>query len=222
MGKRVFSVHTSFGIVDAVSQVFKELLPDVEQIPIVYDSLLADVRRAGYLTQAVTRRLVLYYLAAEAGGADVILNCCSSVGEAVDAGRPLVSVPIVRIDEQMARQAVQMASDIGVLATVETTLPPTTRLVQRAAVEAGRTIKIRQELCAGAMDALFYEKDAAKHDRLVLEGIRRMAAENELVVLAQGSMARLVPQLDAETAARVLSSPRGGVLKVKELLEQAR
>src|SRR3989304_5828645 len=105
VGKRVFSVHTSFGIVDAVSQVFKELLPDVEQIPIVDDSLLADVRRAGYLTQAVTRRLVLYYLAAEAGGADVILNCCSSVGEAVDAGRPLGSVPIVRVNQPTGRQA---------------------------------------------------------------------------------------------------------------------
>ena len=99
---------------------------------------------------------------------------------------------------------------------------PAPQVNPTAAVEAGRTIKVRQDLCAGAMDALFYEKDAAKHDRLVLEGIRRMAAENELVVLAQGSMARLVPQLDAETAARVLSSPRGGVLKVKELLEQAR
>ncbi|MCL4535894.1 MAG: aspartate/glutamate racemase family protein [Bacteroidetes bacterium] len=217
---RVCLIHTSNALIVPLTEVFQDILPQAELVHIMDDALLKDVRMAGHVTQGVTRRMVLYVMGAEAAGADIILNCCSSVSETMDVARQVVSTPIVKIDEPMAEEATRRGGRIGVLATVPTTLAPTCRLVERMASAGGKTLTIRQQVCEGAFDVLM-AGDARRHDEMVLEGIINLAKESNVVVLAQGSMARLVPQLDADVAACVLSSPRGGALRVREVLEKA-
>jgi Asp/Glu/hydantoin racemase len=217
---RVALIHTSFALVDPFTAIFNEMLPDVELVHIVDDWLLKDVRAAGQVTQSVARRMLLYAMGAEAAGADVILNCCSSVSETMDLARQVVSTPIVKVDEPMAEEAARRGGRVGVLATVPTTLAPTARLVARMANAAHSTVSIRQQEAEGAFDALL-GGDPARHDRMVLAGIIGLAKDSDVVVLAQGSMARLVPQLDPQVAQCVLSSPRSGIARVKEVLQQA-
>ena len=88
-------------------------------------SILQETRDAGEVTAGAASRLVSLYMEAVRSGADVILNACSSVGEAADAARPLaryMGVPIVRIHEEMCREAVRRGSKIAVVATLPTTL----------------------------------------------------------------------------------------------------
>ena len=56
-----------------------------------------------------------------------------------------------------------------------------------------------------------------EHDRLLKAEIERAMTENDVVVLAQGSMARLVPTLPQDSAP-VLSSLRSGVEALREQL----
>src|SRR5947199_1251012 len=137
--KTVFAIHTGPVLVDVFNKLFPELLPDVRLVNIVDDGLLNDVRAAGGLTPSVTRRIVGYGMLAEASGADAILNCCSSVGEAADLLSKTVNVPVVKIDNRMATEAVEKGSRIAVVATVATTLDPTERLIHRRAAEAGKS-----------------------------------------------------------------------------------
>lgn len=208
--KTVYAIHTGFALVEPLKPLFAERLPEVRLVNVVDDSLLADVRAAGQLTVAVTRRLVGYGLQAAASGADAILNCCSSVGEAADLLAQLVEIPVVKIDDRMAQVAIETGSRVGVVATLPTTLHPTERLLRRKAAEAGREIEVRPYLAEGAFDAL-REGDEARHDAMVLGQIESAAARNDVVVLAQGSMARLESQLPADIPAVVLSSPRLGI-----------
>src|SRR3954470_14328022 len=136
--KTVFAIHTGPVLVDVFKKLFPELLPDVRLVNIVDDGLLNDVRAAGGLTPAVTRRIVGYGILAESSGADAILNCCSSVGEAADLLAQTVSIPVVKIDSRMAEEAVERGSHIAVVATVATTLDPTERLILRKAQERGK------------------------------------------------------------------------------------
>jgi len=57
-----------------------------------------------------------------------------------------------------------------------------------------------------------------KHDRIVLEGVADIAREAEVVVFAQGSMARLKESLDDILAKKVLTSPESGVMEAKRVL----
>ena len=49
--------------------------------------------------------------------------------------------------------------------------------------------------------------DQARHDALVQEALARSAQSNEVVVLAQASMARVAQRLDASAGEKILSSP---------------
>jgi hypothetical protein len=118
------------------------------------DSLLVDAMAAGGVTPAVRSRMIAYFKAAESLGADLILNACSSVGEVVDAARPFMTTPIVKIDEAMAREAVRRGAAIGLAATTPTTLDPSTRLIEAKARETGKKVTIERTLCPGAYDKL--------------------------------------------------------------------
>ena len=76
--KKVALVHTGFVLVEALTSLFKENIPDVELIHIVDDSLLREVLEAGGVTKAVVARMLAYYQAAEAYRVDCIFNVCSS------------------------------------------------------------------------------------------------------------------------------------------------
>jgi Asp/Glu/hydantoin racemase len=192
-------------------------MPEVRIVNIVDDSLLADVRSAGRLTPSVTRRMVGYAELAQSSGASAIFNCCSSVGEAVDVIRKLVDIPIVKIDEKMAEEAVNLGRKIAVVATVATTLDPTVRLIESKAVEYGKSIDIERHLVDGAFD-LLVAGDTQNHDQLVIGEIQVAATNSDVILLAQASMSRLVGTLEGKLPVPLLSSPKSGVQALKSLL----
>lgn len=217
--KTVVAVYTGQGLADPLKAVFKELLPDVRLVNIIDDSLIGDVVKAGHVPPGVARRLVQYFHNGEEIGADVIFNTCSSVGEVADEARRLIGVPIVKIDDAMAAKAASEYDRIGVLATLPSTLEPTMRLIGREAERAGRQVTLVSGLAEGAFDALVGGKPE-EHDRILRETAVRVCGEADVLVLAQGSMARMERELAEATGKPVLSSPRMGVLRVKAELER--
>lgn len=112
---------------------------------------------------------------------------CSPIGPAVDAGRPFDSVPLVRVDEAMAREAVRCGPRIAALATLRSTLEPTSALIRPSAAAVGRDAEFQALVVEGALSALA-GGDAARHDRLVLEAPRLAMDGSDVVVLARASM----------------------------------
>jgi Asp/Glu/hydantoin racemase len=211
-------LHTVLSLPPVFAALAEELTPGTELFHIVDESLLNVTRKTGALT-AVTRRRVLGYLdsAAEAG-ADLVLVTCSSIGPAVDAAHDFVSVPLLRVDEPMADEAVRLGNRVGVIATLATTLEPTAALVERRAAVAGRNVVVDSRVCHGAFEAL-QAGDRDRHDELVREGLRGLVADVDVIVLAQASMARVVDSLpEEERTVPILSSPRLGVTRAAELL----
>lgn len=217
--RTVAAVFTAQSIVESTKQLFAELVPDCRVISIIEDALIQDVIRAGQVTPEIARRLVRYYLAAQDTGADLIFNTCSSIGDVAIMARGLVSIPLVKIDDAMAAEAIRTGARVGVLATLQTTLAPTVRLVKAQAAQAGRSVTVVEGLAQGAFEALI-AKQTDKHDALIVAAAEQVAAQADVIVLAQGSMARMEEELTRRTGKPVLSSPRRGVLEVKATLER--
>jgi Asp/Glu/hydantoin racemase len=212
-------VHTVLSVQPAFGQLAQELVPDEEVFHVVDESLLGVTRRTGALTPTTRRRVLGHVESAIEAGADVVVVTCSSIGPAVEASRPFVDAPLVRIDEPMADLAVRSGSRVGVLATLATTLEPTADLVVRRAAAAGRLVDVRPHLCVGAFEALT-AGDRDRHDELVRDGLRRLVGDVDVVVLAQASMARITDELpEDERPVSVLSSPRLGMQHVARLVQ---
>lgn len=212
-------VHTVLSLPPTFAALAEELAPDADVFHVVDESLLGVARREGGLSATTRRRVLGHVEGAAEAGADVVLVTCSSIGPAVDESRAFVPVPVLRVDEPMADEAVRLGSRIGVLATLRTTLEPTAELVERRAREAGKHVEVIAAVCDGAFEAL-QAGDRERHDERVREGLRTLAGQVEVVVLAQASMAR-VAETAPDVAVPVLSSPRLGMERAVELLQRS-
>lgn len=218
--KTVGLIHTSATLVPVFQQLCQEYLKDVDIFNIVDDSLIKQVISRGELTPSIARRVVDHIGSAEAAGADQILVTCSSIGAAVEAAAELTSVPVLRVDQPMADLAVQTGTRIGVIATLPTTLAPTSDLVRRRAIVAGKEIELVSRLCEGAFEALM-SGDTGRHDRMVAGALKELSAAVDVIVLAQASMARVAESLpESEMPVPVLASPALAVRHLAKNLQQ--
>lgn len=100
-----------------------------------------------------------------------------------------------------------MGTKIGVVATLPTTLEPTSDLVLRRSMLAGKKIELTSKICEGAFDALMGGKPEA-HDEMVVSALIELSQQTDVILLAQASMARVVDQLSAdEKKVPILTSP---------------
>ncbi|MBI1171820.1 Asp/Glu/hydantoin racemase [bacterium] len=211
-------IHTVPGLIPVFDTLARQHLPAWATHAMLDESLLQATIRQGKLSQMTVRRLTgMVWSAVDAGAAAIVVTC-STLGPAVDLARPLCPVPLFRIDEGMALAAVGHGARIGVLATLSTTLEPTSDLIRRVAANAGRPCSLTARLAEGAFD-LLRQGDTAGHDRAVAESLRDLAGQVDVIVLAQASMARaLAAAKDSLGALPVLTSPELGMQHIAAIL----
>ena len=216
MTKKLAFIHTSPVLAPTFTQLAAELLPGVSIFHMVDESLIKDTIASGSLTKATARRVFRFIESAQDAGADVALVTCSSIGKAVELSRPLIDIPVLRVDEPMANAAVTNGKRIGVAATLRTTLEPTLQLLEDTAKRSDKHIDTVPCLCEGAFEALLAGRPD-QHDQLVSEALQKLMKSVDVIVLAQASMARVVAQMPVN-GTPILSSPRLAVESVRERL----
>ena len=217
MKKKVAVIHTFLYSVEDLKKLFRERLPEVEMINIIDDSLLEEALANKGVTPAVIRRISKYAVEAEALGADCILNQCSSVGEASEVAQKQIGIPYVKIDEPMAEEAVKLGAKIAVIATAISTIGPSSRLVENVAKRLGKEVTVNRCFAEGAYEALLKENNREKHNQIVIDTIKKAEKENDVIVLAQGSMYHLLPLLE-DIKKPVLTSLESGVDQIRAVL----
>jgi aspartate/glutamate racemase len=220
-------LHTVPALAGTFDAMVAERTDAVDRLHLVEARLLRTAIVEG-VTDAVRDRVAAHLRTLEADGADAILVTCSSIGEAAEAARSSVRIPIVRVDAAMARDAVRLAAAavagttgkarVAVLATNTATLGPTTRLIEREAAAADAPIAVLASVVKGAVAARDAD-DPAEHDRLIAEAVEAESGTADVIVLAQASMAAAASS--AETHIPILTSPNGGVADLLAALARA-
>jgi Asp/Glu/hydantoin racemase len=214
---KVAVIHTTPVTVDTFKTLAAEVLPGYEVVNFVDDSILPQLRENGGDVSAVEDRLMHYAHFAEQVGADAILSACSSVGELAARMRQEVHIPVVRVDDAMAEEAVRRGERIGVAATLATTLRPTLALLRAKADAAGKTVQLEPLLVDSAYQKLM-AGDREGHDTLLADALAGAAMKNDVVVLAQASMARVLPRLPEGIRDKFLTSPPLAIQNLKAAL----
>jgi hypothetical protein len=219
---RVGVLHTVPALVPVFHGLLTERRDDLDIVHVADPSLLSRAVAAG-ITDDVAGDLRRHVAALRDSGAGAVLVTCSSIGEAATDAAAAVGVPLVRVDAAMADEAAERAGAgretaeragagrgrILVLATLEATLGPTSRLVQSAA--SGSDVEVTARVVADAAAARA-SGDLARHDQLIAEAIAA-AGDVDVIVLAQASMAT-----GAGDDPRVLTSPASGAARFVESL----
>ena len=202
-------------LIELVEREVKQQLGEQAELYSLQDpSILADVREAGYVTTAPAARLIAMYM--QAAQCDAMLNLCSSVGEVADSVQDVakyIGVPIVRVDEEMCREAVRKGKRIGVMATLPTTLEPTKGTIRRMARECNKAVELVDCLVDGA-----FGLDQDQFKARMTEMAATIADKVDVIVFAQGSMAYCEEYIAEKFGKVVVSSPRFGAAELKKAL----
>lgn len=169
--------------------------------------LLANAETAGGLTPEIAQRTADALLAL-CEDADAVILTCSTLGPSVlITNRQVPPVPVLRVDQALAREAVRHGGTVAVLCAVETTLRPTRSLFEAMAVPTGATVNVC--LVEGAW-AAFKAGDHGRYFALVAEAADQAARDGaSRVALAQASMAEAAGL--TRSGLRPLASPTIGL-----------
>jgi len=218
---KVGVIHTFLYSVEDLKALFAEILPEVEMVNIIDDSLLKEVLANGSPTPGVIKRMCQYAVLLESLGCACLLNQCSSVGEVADVAGKLIAIPYVKVDQPMGAiavaEAMKAGKRVGVVATARSTVAPSTRLVEATARKMGADVTVSACFAEGAYEALLISGDKPKHDAILMATIKKAVAENDAVVLAQGSMMSLLEKTK-DMGKPVVCSFRTGVAQIRDVL----
>lgn len=216
--KKIALIHTVANLIPRIDALVAAELPEWARFHMVDESLLKNTIDDGSVSQTTMRRLLSTILSAVDAGATAVVVTCSSLGTAVEAARPFCPVPLFRLDQGMAETAVRTADRIGVLATLTTTLAPTTALIETASARNGRPDqKIISQVCEGAFQQLA-AGNAEGHDLAVAAKLAALADKVDVIVLAQASMVRALESMEKPPSIPILTSPELGVAHIRQAL----
>ena len=194
MGKLLYTINTVNNFMDIIfnpfGKPFAEANPDIEVYNIMDDSLLVDTRKYSGMTPTIASRMLNYAKAAEASGADGVICTCTSVNHATKMIRPLLTIPMINIEEPVAEMAAKSGKRIGVMGTIPTSPGAISWEIEEKAAEMGKEIEIVPVVVDGAFDVLC-AGDRDKHDEMVCEALYKLSKEVDCIAFAQISMSLL-------------------------------
>ena len=206
MRKKLTILHTTLATTTTIPAMIRELFPDdFDIVNLLDDSLLNDIKYSGRINASVIERFIQYACIAKNNGSDALLLACSSLGKAADIARELLDIPLYKIDEPMADQAVNSGNNILVLGTVKSTLEPTSDLIR-----SKRKSQEQSVTCILIPDVFeLYEIDRERHDQKIAEVIQEHWNTYDVIVLAQASMANAIQYITQGREKIVTSLPLG-------------
>jgi aspartate/glutamate racemase len=216
--KKISLLHTVRAVYENFGTNLREAMPGVElEIMNTVDEFLAADAKIHGFTQDNKTRLLHILQAKDLESADIIVVTCSTLTPAVEEIRPLLSTPLVAIDDEMAEHAVRAGERIVLMATAASALEPGARKLHIEAAKIGREIKLERIHCPAAFDAIL-RMDREAHDRILIEAAQGVK-DADVLVLAQASMAHVEKNIEDLSGIKTLSSPRLCFGRIKRMLQ---
>lgn len=209
-------LHTSPVHVATFERLMKEAAPGIRVRHVVDEALLADAQKVGARDPALVARIEAAMRDAASTGAPVVVCTCSTIGGAAEHMQAGGGFAPARIDRAMADRAVSLGPRILVAAALESTIAPTLDLIHESATRLNAAVRLQTLFVPGAW-ARFLAGDTAGYVGEISASVRAAAADADVVVLAQASMAPAAAAL-GDLGVEVLSSPLLGVQRAIERL----
>lgn len=213
---KIALIHTVKSVLNTFEGRVKEALGDVKVVNTLDEYLASDPAERGEFTIENMNRLYSFLKCAEMTEADAVVVTCSTLSPTVEKIKPFIKTPVITIDGAMLKMAVELGTKITILATADSTVGPTKSGLLNEARKLNKDIELSIMVCPDAYNAI-KAGDKEYHD----EVLKRKALEikqQDVVILAQASMAHLEDSIAKICGCTVLSSPRMCIDELKRTL----
>jgi len=213
---KIYLVHAMALSMGPVETSFRKFWPQARLAHLLEDSLPADLKQDGRLTDAMIVRFRDLGRYCASAGADAILFSCSAFGPAIEAVKHDLKIPVLKPNEALYDELVARGGRAALLATFAPSLPSMLAEIEAQARQAGAKLEVRTSLVEGALDALT-GGNAEEHNRLIASAALAQA-DCESIAFAQFSMAPAADLAAGGLGRPVLTTPDSAVRKLKALM----
>lgn len=214
--KRIGIIHTVKPMFINFGAQIEEVISDVTLFHMMDEHLIESIREAGGI-QAKHLRILSHMLQAlENYEVDYIASSCSSLSDALDQLQPFCEIPLLKMDTPMLEKAIELGSDIVVLATASTTIKPTVNQLTQLAKATGKKVNINA-VCLPEAGALLFGGQFDEFIAYLSKEVEKIEHKS-VIVLAQGSMAAAKVSLQDKFKVPVLESPTLFIENLKKIL----
>ena len=214
-------VHSTRLAIDPLQTVVGSQCPDTEFVHVMDEGILRKLAATGKITPDILNWLTAMVFSAEKIGASLAVVSCSSLSPCVNDVRAKVNIPVLKIDAPMVEHSVKNFNRIGLLMTNPTTEKPSKLLFEEVRQSLGRKAALIPRLCPDAFNKL-NQGDIDGHDTEVVETVKNLLIETDVVMLAQISIARVRERMEDAIKNRVFSSLDFIASKINEILTSLR
>ena len=209
---RIALIHALRVAMPPVEQAFERHWPQAERLNLLDDALSVDRERAGALTAELSARISALANYAVSAGASGILYTCSAFGDAIQAVKERLRMPVLKPNQAMFAEAIERGRRLGLLATFPSSIGSMAAELKALAPDVAlETACVPQALTA------LQAGDGAQHDAL-LAAVAGKLGHCDAIMLAQFSTARARDAVAAAVKCPVLTSPDSAVLAMRKLL----
>lgn len=213
---KVAVIHTVQSVLANFGKEIKSAIEDVEITNTLDEYLATDPAKRGEFTVNNMNRLFKIVQCAEMTGADAIVVSCSTLSPTIEQIKPFIDVPLIAIDEAMIKKAVKLGTKIAVMATAESTIKPTTFCLQREAKKLNKEIQCCVIHCPSAFEAM-KSGDMMRHNEIIIKQAQDIKNQ-DVIVLAQASMADVQQDVEKVSQIPTLSSPKLCIEQLRQVL----
>jgi len=210
---RITLIHATALAIEPTLASFRRLWPQAQLHSVLDDGLTDALITAPQTLVPRFQALAAYAVLARSSA---VLFTCSAFGEAIDAARAAVALPMLKPNEAMFDDALQAGRRVALLATFEPTIDALSAEFAATCAAAGTAATLLPMHVKGAMEALAAGQPEA-HDRLIEEAAARLPP-HDAVMLGQFSMARAASRVAHHSTAPVFTSPDSAVLRLRQLV----
>jgi Asp/Glu/hydantoin racemase len=216
---RIVLIHALRLSIDPVAKAFASGWSEAETVNLLDDSLSRDRDNEGRMTPAMMRRIKNLMAYGIDIGASGILFSCSAFGEAIEAARESVDIPVLKPNEAMFEMAMEMGTRIGLLATFRPSISSMQEEFHQMVKSNGLSNTLETAWVRDALDALRRGEEQT-HDQLIAQSAAKLSS-CDAIMLAQFSMARAASAVARAVNCPVLTTPVSAVEKLKHLIDEA-
>lgn len=214
---RIVLYHATPVAMDPVKASMARLWPEAEAVNLLDDGLTIDRAKEGsQLSEGLIERFLDFGRYAHRIGADGILVTCSAFGPAIDRMAEELSIPVLKPNEAMFREAIAAGGRIGMLATFKPAISTMSDEFEQFVSEIGAKATLDTIVVDDAID-LLRKGDADSHNRLVAKRAPELGT-HDAIMLAHFSTSRAAEAVRAVVGVPVLSAPDAAVIRMRGLI----
>lgn len=213
--KSIVLIHSSPAAVQPINGYYNTYAPEFEYINLLDEELLGLFREKNEAS-IISKIMKMIDKVIMSDQASLAVLTCTAISTSVyQKLAQECTIPVIKVDEAMAKKAIQNHSSLGVLATFRPGLDATMALLNNTMKSMNKEMTIYEAVNEAAYAALL-AGNTKQHNELLIQSALEMAKlKPAAIVLSQVSMASLKADIEKLTKLPVYTSPGSSLEVIK-------